>query len=41
VRSGALDLAAALGPTFPLDQVDAAVRASLAGEAGRVLVRMP
>jgi Zn-dependent alcohol dehydrogenase len=41
VRAGRLDLAAALGPTFPLDEVDAAVRASLAGEPGRVLVRMP
>ena len=40
VRSGRLDLAGALGPSFPLEQADAAVRASLAGEPGRVLVTM-
>lgn len=38
VRAGRLDLASSLGPRFPLDQVDDAVAASLAGEAGRVLV---
>jgi S-(hydroxymethyl)glutathione dehydrogenase/alcohol dehydrogenase len=38
VRSGRLDLMASLGPSFPLERVDAAVRASLAGEPGRVLV---
>jgi S-(hydroxymethyl)glutathione dehydrogenase/alcohol dehydrogenase len=39
VRAGRLDLAASLGPSFPLDRADEAVRASLAGEPGRVLVR--
>jgi len=38
VRSGTLDLAGSLGPSFPLDRVDDAVQASLAGEPGRVLV---
>jgi Zn-dependent alcohol dehydrogenase len=38
VRSGSLDLATSLGPSFPLDHVDDAVQASLAGEPGRVLV---
>jgi S-(hydroxymethyl)glutathione dehydrogenase/alcohol dehydrogenase len=38
VRAGRLDLASSLGPSFPLDRVDEAVQASLAGEAGRVLV---
>ena len=38
VRAGRLDLASSLGPSFPLDRVDDAVEASLAGEAGRVLV---
>jgi S-(hydroxymethyl)glutathione dehydrogenase/alcohol dehydrogenase len=41
VRAGRLDLAGALGPSFPLAQADAAVRAALAGEPGRVLVTMP
>jgi S-(hydroxymethyl)glutathione dehydrogenase / alcohol dehydrogenase len=39
VAAGRLDLASSLGPSFPLDRVDEAVQASLAGEAGRVLVR--
>ena len=39
VREGRLDLASSLGPSFPLDRVDEAVQASLAGEPGRVLVR--
>ncbi|MFN0154128.1 MAG: alcohol dehydrogenase catalytic domain-containing protein [Gaiella sp.] len=39
VATGALRLDALLGPSFPLDDVDAAVRASLAGSAGRVMVR--
>jgi S-(hydroxymethyl)glutathione dehydrogenase/alcohol dehydrogenase len=39
VRAGRLDLAASLGPSFPLDRADEAVQASLAGEPGRVLVR--
>jgi Zn-dependent alcohol dehydrogenase len=38
VREGRLDLASSLGPSFPLDRVDEAFQASLAGEAGRVLV---
>jgi S-(hydroxymethyl)glutathione dehydrogenase/alcohol dehydrogenase len=38
VQSGRLDLVASLGPSFPLERVDEAVRASLAGEPGRVLV---
>jgi S-(hydroxymethyl)glutathione dehydrogenase/alcohol dehydrogenase len=38
VRSGRLDLASSVGPTFPLERVDDAVGASLAGEARRVLV---
>jgi len=38
VRAGRLDLASSLGPSFPLDEVNAAVETSLAGEAGRVLV---
>ncbi|HET9287791.1 MAG TPA: alcohol dehydrogenase catalytic domain-containing protein [Gaiella sp.] len=38
VRAGRLDLASTLGPSFPLERVDEAVQASLAGEAGRVLV---
>jgi S-(hydroxymethyl)glutathione dehydrogenase/alcohol dehydrogenase len=40
VRAGRLDLAAALGPSFPLEEADAAVQAALAGEPGRVIVRM-
>ncbi len=39
VREGRLDLASSVGPSFPLDRVDEAVQASLAGESGRVLVR--
>jgi S-(hydroxymethyl)glutathione dehydrogenase/alcohol dehydrogenase len=38
VRAGRLDLASSLGPSFPLDEVNAAVETSLAGEAGRVVV---
>ena len=38
VSAGRLDLASTLGPSFPLERVDEAVQASLAGEAGRVLV---
>jgi Zn-dependent alcohol dehydrogenase len=38
VRAGRLELASSVGPSFPLDRVDEAVQASLAGEAGRVLV---
>ena len=38
VRSGELELAALVGPSFPLEQADAAFQASLAGEPGRVLV---
>ena len=39
VADGDLELARLVGPSFPLDQADAAFRASLAGEPGRVLVR--
>jgi S-(hydroxymethyl)glutathione dehydrogenase/alcohol dehydrogenase len=39
VRSGALDLASMVGPSFSLDEVNEAVAASLAGEPGRVLVK--
>jgi S-(hydroxymethyl)glutathione dehydrogenase/alcohol dehydrogenase len=38
VRAGDLELASSVGPAFTLDDVDDAVQASLAGEAGRVLV---
>jgi S-(hydroxymethyl)glutathione dehydrogenase/alcohol dehydrogenase len=38
VREGRLELASSLGPSFPLDRVNEAIEASLAGEAGRVLV---
>jgi S-(hydroxymethyl)glutathione dehydrogenase/alcohol dehydrogenase len=38
VRSGALQLAPMVGPRFALDDVDAAVEASLAGSPGRVIV---
>jgi S-(hydroxymethyl)glutathione dehydrogenase / alcohol dehydrogenase len=38
VRSGQLDLAGMVGPSFPLEQVNEAVEASLAGAPGRVLV---
>ncbi len=38
VRSGALDLRSQLGPSFALDDVNAAIEASLAGVPGRVLV---
>jgi Zn-dependent alcohol dehydrogenase len=38
VRDGRLDLASSVGPSFPLERADDAVQASLAGEAGRVLV---
>lgn len=38
VRAGQLDLASSLGPAFPLERVNDAIAASLAGESGRVLV---
>jgi S-(hydroxymethyl)glutathione dehydrogenase/alcohol dehydrogenase len=38
VRAGRLELAPLVGPTFPLERVDEAVRASLDGATGRVLV---
>jgi S-(hydroxymethyl)glutathione dehydrogenase / alcohol dehydrogenase len=38
VRSGALDLASMVGPSFSLDDVNQAIEVSLAGEPGRVLV---
>ena len=39
VRAGRLDLASQLGPEYPLDQINEAIDASLAGSPGRVLVR--
>jgi Zn-dependent alcohol dehydrogenase len=38
VRAGRLDLGSLVGPVYPLDAIDEAVRASLAGSPGRVLV---
>jgi S-(hydroxymethyl)glutathione dehydrogenase/alcohol dehydrogenase len=38
VRAGRLELASLLGDAYPLDRVDEAVQASLAGASGRVLV---
>ena len=38
VGAGRLELASSLGPSFPLERVNEAVEASIAGEAGRVLV---
>lgn len=40
VRSGALVLDPLIGPTFPLDAINDAVAASLAGVPGRVLIRL-
>ncbi len=40
IRAGRLDLEHALGPSFPLERVNEAIEASIAGAAGRVLVRM-
>jgi S-(hydroxymethyl)glutathione dehydrogenase/alcohol dehydrogenase len=40
VRAGRLDLASQLGPIFPLDAIDEAVEASLAGSPGRVVVSL-
>jgi len=39
VRAGSLDLASQLGPSYPLDQINEAIDASLSGSPGRVLVR--
>ena len=39
VRAGRLDLASQLGPSYPLDEINAAIEASLGGSPGRVLVR--
>jgi S-(hydroxymethyl)glutathione dehydrogenase/alcohol dehydrogenase len=41
VRAGRLDLRSELGPRFPLERVNEAVEASLAGAPGRVLVTFP
>ena len=38
VRDGRLELDSLVGPTYPLDEIDAAVAVSLAGSPGRVLV---
>jgi S-(hydroxymethyl)glutathione dehydrogenase/alcohol dehydrogenase len=38
VAAGRLELASLIGPEFPLDEIDAAVQASLSAPAGRVLV---
>jgi len=40
VRAGRLDLRAQLGPIFPLERVNEAVAAALAGAPGRVVVRL-
>jgi S-(hydroxymethyl)glutathione dehydrogenase/alcohol dehydrogenase len=40
VRAGRLELASLVGPSFPLEQAEEAVQASLAGSPGRVLVMM-
>jgi Zn-dependent alcohol dehydrogenase len=40
VQAGSLELAPLVGESFPLDDVNAAVEASLAGAAGRVLVTL-
>ena len=40
VRAGRLDLRELLGPSFPLDEVNEAFEASLAGSPGRVLVAL-
>jgi S-(hydroxymethyl)glutathione dehydrogenase / alcohol dehydrogenase len=39
LRTGRLELASLVGPSFPLEQANEAFAASLAGEPGRVLVR--
>jgi S-(hydroxymethyl)glutathione dehydrogenase / alcohol dehydrogenase len=39
IRSGRLELASMLGDSYPLERADDAFRASLAGSAGRVLVK--
>ncbi len=39
VRAGRLDLASQLGPSFPLDRINDAIEAALAGSPGRVVVR--
>jgi S-(hydroxymethyl)glutathione dehydrogenase / alcohol dehydrogenase len=38
VRAGRLDLASLVGPRFPLDELNDAMDASVAGVPGRVLV---
>ena len=38
VAAGRLELGSLIGPVYPLDEIDAAVQASMAGSAGRVLV---
>jgi len=38
VRAGRLDLSSLVGPVYPLDAIDEAVHASMAGSPGRVLV---
>jgi S-(hydroxymethyl)glutathione dehydrogenase/alcohol dehydrogenase len=39
VRSGSLDLASQLGPTYPLDDINAAIDESMSGTPGRVLIK--
>ena len=39
VRAGRLDLASQLGSSYPLDEINEAIEASLGGSPGRVLVR--
>ena len=38
VAAGRLELSSRIGPVFPLEEIEAAVQASLAGPPGRVLV---
>ena len=40
VACGRIELSSLVGPSFPLDQVNEAIDASLEGAAGRVLVTM-
>ncbi len=40
VRSGVLELSSMRGPSFPLEEINEAVEASLGGSAGRVLVTL-
>ena len=41
VSAGRLELASLVGDRYPLEEIDAAVAASLAGSGNRVLVTFP